>query len=111
MSTRLCALAFGCAVACGSTFAYGPNGHMAVGSIADATIAGTPTAKEVRKILGSNLRTSSVWADCAKGVSPTTFKYGGEGQVRRMRHLRKPGQRAADGSLRTPQRGQLYVAI
>ncbi|MEJ8854916.1 S1/P1 nuclease [Variovorax robiniae] len=75
MSKRLCALAFGCAVACGSAFAYGPDGHMAVGAIADALIAGTPTAKEVRKILGNTLRTSAVWADCAKAVSPTTFKY------------------------------------
>ncbi|MEJ8848534.1 S1/P1 nuclease [Variovorax rhizosphaerae] len=80
MSTRLCALAFACVVACGSAFAYGPHGHMAVGTVADAMIAGTPAAKEVRKILGSNLRTASVWADCAKSVDPRTFKYGGAGR-------------------------------
>ncbi|WP_213954680.1 S1/P1 nuclease [Variovorax sp. dw_954] len=80
MSAKICALAFACTVACGSTFAYGPNGHLEVGAIADAMIAGTPTATQVRKILGSTLRTASVWADCAKGVSPTTFKYGGEGR-------------------------------
>jgi S1/P1 Nuclease len=31
-------------------------------------IAGTPTAKKVRQILGSNLQTASVWADCARSV-------------------------------------------
>jgi S1/P1 Nuclease len=61
-------------------FAWGPKGHMTVGTIADKLIAGTNAAREVRRILGSNLRTASVWADCAKGVNPTTFKYGGEGQ-------------------------------
>ncbi|MES1264325.1 MAG: S1/P1 nuclease, partial [Variovorax sp.] len=29
---------------------------------------------------GSNLRTASVWADCAKGVNERNFKYGGVGQ-------------------------------
>src|SRR5436190_11238701 len=61
-------------------FAWGPAGHMTVGTIADSLLAGTNTAKEVRKILGTNLRTASVWADCAKGVNEKTFKYGGEGR-------------------------------
>ncbi|MDB5858389.1 MAG: hypothetical protein JWQ76_2078 [Ramlibacter sp.] len=60
-------------------FAWGAAGHMAVGTIADRLIAGTPAATQVRKILGSNLRTASVWADCAKGVSTSTFKYEGSG--------------------------------
>jgi len=75
MSTRLCALAFGCAFACGNAFAWGPEGHMAVGTIADALIAGTPAGREARRILGNSLRTSAVWADCAKSVNPKTFKY------------------------------------
>jgi hypothetical protein len=62
------------------TLAWGPAGHMTVGSIADGLIAGTNTAKQVRKILGTNLRTAAVWADCAKGVNPKTFKYEGEGK-------------------------------
>lgn len=61
--------------------AWGPGGHMTVGSIADDLIAGTNAAKQVRKLLGSNLRTASVWADCAKGVNATTFKYEGAGQT------------------------------
>jgi hypothetical protein len=60
-------------------FAWGPTGHMTVGTIADQLIAGTNAAKQVKKILGSNLRTAAVWADCAKGVSETTLKYGGDG--------------------------------
>jgi hypothetical protein len=61
-------------------FAFGPDGHMAVGTIADELLKGTRAAKEARKILGSNLRTASVWADCAKGVNEKTFKYGGVGR-------------------------------
>jgi hypothetical protein len=60
--------------------AFGPNGHMTVGTIADALLAGTKAATEARKILGTNLRTASVWADCAKGVNPKTFKYEGAGK-------------------------------
>ncbi|MCG2595587.1 S1/P1 nuclease [Ramlibacter sp. XY19] len=59
--------------------AWNAAGHRAVGTIADRLIAGTPAAIEVRKILGSNLRTAAVWADCAKGVSTTTFQYQGAG--------------------------------
>ena len=80
MPAGLPALAFAGAVSCASAFAYGPNGHMAVGTIADSLIAGTPAARRSRQILGSNLRTASVWADCAKGVNPVTFKYGGRGR-------------------------------
>ena len=48
--------------------AWGPLGHRTVGGIADELIAGTPTATKVRAILGSNLQTASVWADCARSV-------------------------------------------
>lgn len=64
--------------------AWGPQGHQTVGGIADQLIAGTPAAKKVRAILGSNLQTASVWADCARSVeskagqwayaNPGTFK-------------------------------------
>jgi S1/P1 nuclease len=61
-------------------FAWGPNGHKTVGTIADSLLVGTKAAKQIRNILGTNLRTASVWADCAKGVNEHTFKYGGEGR-------------------------------
>ena len=51
--------------------AWGPLGHRTVGGIADALIAGTPTAKQVRSILGGNLQMASVWADCARAVEST----------------------------------------
>ncbi len=48
--------------------AWGPGGHQAVGAIADQLIAGTPAARKVRLLLGTNLQTASVWADCARAV-------------------------------------------
>jgi hypothetical protein len=65
-----------------SAFAWGAAGHETVGAIADSLIAGTNAEKQVRKILGSNLKTASVWADCAKGVSHSngTFRYTATGQ-------------------------------
>lgn len=63
---------------CSAVLAWNSDGHQTVGAIADQLIAGTPTATQVRKILGSTLRTAAVWADCAKGVvhgSDGTFKY------------------------------------
>src|SRR5438105_12463181 len=69
-----------CALATVPALAFGPEGHMAVGAIADELLKGTHAATELRIILGSNLRTASVWADCAKGVNETTFKYGGVGK-------------------------------
>jgi hypothetical protein len=44
-------------------------GRANVGAIADRLPAGTAAGARVQVVLGSDLRTSSVWADCAKGVS------------------------------------------
>lgn len=52
--------------------AWGPDGHQAVGAIADQLIAGTPTGKKVRQILGSSLQSAAGWADCARGVEGHT---------------------------------------
>lgn len=79
---------------CAQAHAFGANGHMAVGTIADELIAGTNAAKEARKILGSNLRTAAVWADCAKGVNTTTFKYGGDGKYPECAVYENPGSKA-----------------
>ena len=80
MKLACCALVSAVVLSHAQAFAFGPEGHMAVGAIADELIKGTRAAKEARKILGSNLRTASVWADCAKGVNEKTFKYGGAGK-------------------------------
>ena len=56
-------------------YAFGDQGHQAVGSIADKLIEGTRTAVVVRRILGSNLRTAAIWADCARSVKGKPLKY------------------------------------
>jgi hypothetical protein len=48
--------------------AWGHQEHRVSGGIADQLINGTPTAKKVRAILGSNLQMAAVWADCARAV-------------------------------------------
>lgn len=72
-------VAAGLLLAGSQALAWGAAGHMAVGTIADRLIAGTPAATQTRMILGSNLRTAAVWADCAKGVDTSTFSYQGAG--------------------------------
>jgi S1/P1 Nuclease len=59
-------------------FAWGPDGHKTVGKIADSILVGTPAAAQVKKLIGMSLAQASVWADCAKGVSPNDagkFRY------------------------------------
>ena len=60
--------------------AWGPDGHHTVGAIAEKLISGTNAAQQVHALLGElSLVDAAVWADCAKGVSTSTFKYGGAG--------------------------------
>jgi hypothetical protein len=57
-------------------FAWGPDGHRTVGTLAEKLIAGTNAATQVHALLGTlSLADVAVWADCAKGVNPSTFKY------------------------------------
>ena len=50
----------------------GPDGHHTAGAIADELLAGSNAAAQVRAILGGlDLRDAAVWADSAKGVSPS----------------------------------------
>ena len=56
-------------------FAFGPAGHQETGAIADNLLEGTFAARQVHRLLGGRtLSEVSVWADCAKGVSPS-FEY------------------------------------
>ncbi|MBV8657152.1 MAG: phosphatase PAP2 family protein [Burkholderiales bacterium] len=59
--------------------AWAAPGHQIVGATADELLAGTRAEREVRRILGGmDLKTVSVWADCARGVSqssPHVFIY------------------------------------
>lgn len=76
-------------------------GHRVVGGIADQLIAGTPTAKRVRSILGSNLQMASVWADCARSVESSgkapnvKWAYVGAGQYKDCAVYENPASQAA----------------
>ncbi|MFZ6649523.1 S1/P1 nuclease [Undibacterium sp. TJN25] len=53
------------------SFAFGPDGHQSIGAVADALLAGTKAGEKVKTLLGgATLEKMSIWADCAKGVSP-----------------------------------------
>lgn len=59
-----------------SAFAWGPDGHKTVATIADKLLSGTKAAQEVKAILaGVSLADAAVWADCAKAVDPVTLRY------------------------------------
>jgi hypothetical protein len=59
-------LSFLCAAA--TAFAWGDEGHRAIGAMADHLLAGTAAARHVRQLLGDEtLSTASVWADQVKG--------------------------------------------
>ncbi|CAM3801930.1 S1/P1 nuclease [Roseateles saccharophilus] len=51
--------------------AWGPDGHQTVATIAAGLIQGTPAEARVAALLGDmTLQQASIWADCAKGISP-----------------------------------------
>lgn len=62
-----------------SAHAYGPQGHQAVGAIADRLLQGTNAGAQANSILGEmSLQTVAVWADCVKGTTTKddkTFVY------------------------------------
>ena len=85
------------AVAALPAMAWGPHGHQTVGAIADQLIAGTPTAKKVRQVLGSNLQMASVWADCARGVESNagTWRYTASGTYKECAPYENDASKAA----------------
>lgn len=85
--------------------AFGAHGHQTVGGIADQLLRGSPTARQVRNILGSNLQTAAVWADCAKGVGQAKqgapFVYDGTGPYPECDYYENPAsQRAMEAFVR-----------
>jgi hypothetical protein len=59
----------------GIALAWNAQGHQEVGAVADQLIVGTHAEQWVKYLLAdSNLRTVSVWADCAKGVKSSDGK-------------------------------------
>jgi hypothetical protein len=63
------------------SYAWGPDGHHTVATIAADLIAGSNAESRVKALLGElSLVDAAVWADCAKGVNPTTLQYEGAGK-------------------------------
>lgn len=74
--------------------AWGADGHQTVATIAAGLIKGTPAEARVAALLGDmSLPQASLWADCAKGVSP------GQGYT-----YPSPGKYAECAPLETPAR-------
>ena len=76
------AMALSVALFAGTAAAWGPDGHRAVGALADRLIAGTHAQARVEALLGGlTLEQAAVWADCAKGVDPSQdFAYTSAGK-------------------------------
>ncbi|HEY1129052.1 MAG TPA: S1/P1 nuclease, partial [Roseateles sp.] len=63
------ALLAGCAL---NAHAWGPDGHATVATIAAGLLKGTAAETRVAALLnGLTLAQAAVWADCAKGISPS----------------------------------------
>ncbi|HMK21930.1 MAG TPA: S1/P1 nuclease [Terriglobales bacterium] len=78
MNSRLLLVA---AFVSGTAYGWGPEGHQTIARIASDLIAGSNAETQVRTLLGSvTLVDAAVWADCAKGVNPTTLQYQGAGR-------------------------------
>jgi len=63
-------LAVSCAFISSSAFAWGNDGHRAVGAIADKLLKGTAAQKQIQALLlpGETLESIANWPDCVKGT-------------------------------------------
>jgi hypothetical protein len=77
-------------------FAWGPDGHRTVATLAEKLIAGSNAATQVQALLGNlSLADVAVWADCAKGVNPSTFQYQHPGKYPECKIFETPAGEAA----------------
>lgn len=69
MKKLACCVALAGAFVAQSAFAWGTDGHRAVGAIADRLIRGSDAEQQVRALLlpGETLASISTWPDCVKG--------------------------------------------
>jgi hypothetical protein len=74
--------------------AWGPDGHQTVATIAAGLIKGTPAEARVAALLGDiPLPLAAVWADCAKGISPSkNFSYPTPGKYAECAPLETPAR-------------------
>jgi hypothetical protein len=76
--------------------AWGPDGHHTVAAIAAGLIAGSNAETQVKALLADvSLVDAAVWADCAKGVNPTTLQYEGAGKYPECQVFETPAGEAA----------------
>lgn len=74
--------------------AWGSDGHQTVATIAAGLIKGTPAEARVAALLGDiPLPLASIWADCAKGISPGhDYKYPAPGKYKECALLETPAR-------------------
>lgn len=72
--------------------AWGPDGHQTVATIAAGLLKGTPAEARVKALLGDiRLPLAAVWADCAKGISPSqNYAYTSAGRYPECAPLETP---------------------
>lgn len=72
--------------------AWGPDGHQTVATIAAGLLQGTPAETHVKALLGDiSMPLASIWADCAKGVSPSQhYSYPSPGKYAECAPLETP---------------------
>ena len=82
MKKLACVLALAGAFASSNAFAWGGDGHRAVGAIADKLLKGTNAEKQIAALLlpGESLEAIANWPDCVKGTycgpqSPEMVEY------------------------------------
>jgi hypothetical protein len=76
--------------------AWGPDGHRTVATLAEKLIAGSNAETQVHALLGNlSLADVAVWADCAKGVNPSTFQYEHPGKYPECKIFETPTGEAA----------------
>jgi len=75
-----------------TVFAWGADGHQSIGAIADALLSGSKASAQVKALLGNrSLEQVSVWADCAKGISPEKdFSYTVPGRFQECQPFENP---------------------
>ncbi len=72
--------------------AWGSDGHQTVAAIAEGLIQGSPAEARVAALLGDMpLQQAAIWADCAKGISPSQgYTYPNPGKYPSCAQLETP---------------------
>ncbi len=90
------AIAFTLLLAYAPAWAWGPQGHQTVATIATALIKGSHAEAEVKAILGDlTLADVAVWPDCAKAIDPAKgYTYQHPGQYAECKVFETPAAEA-----------------